>query len=90
MAKAIHSMIRVLEEARSVAFYDQAFGLNTQKSGLVDTMWDLIVNCAGAGIGAAAGFAHLKGWKGGPLAAELRAFARQNPKLFHDDAERDA
>lgn len=27
MAKAIHSMIRVLEEARSVAFYTQAFGL---------------------------------------------------------------
>lgn len=27
MAKAIHSMIRVLEETRSVAFYDQAFGL---------------------------------------------------------------
>ena len=28
MAKAIHSMIRVLEEARSVAFYAQAFGLH--------------------------------------------------------------
>lgn len=27
MAKAIHMMIRVLEEARSVAFYDRAFGL---------------------------------------------------------------
>lgn len=27
MAKTIHSMIRVLEEARSVAFYDTAFGL---------------------------------------------------------------
>ncbi len=27
MAKAIHSMIRILEEARSVAFYDTAFGL---------------------------------------------------------------
>ena len=27
MAKAIHMMIRVLEEARSVAFYDTAFGL---------------------------------------------------------------
>ena len=26
-AKAIHSMIRVLDEARSVAFYKQAFGL---------------------------------------------------------------
>ncbi|MDO9638377.1 MAG: VOC family protein [Pseudotabrizicola sp.] len=27
MAKAIHSMIRVLEEARSVKFYETAFGL---------------------------------------------------------------
>ena len=27
MAKAIHSMIRVLDEARSVAFYGAAFGL---------------------------------------------------------------
>ncbi|MCA3441884.1 MAG: VOC family protein [Rhodobacter sp.] len=27
MAKAIHAMIRVLDEARSVAFYEQAFGL---------------------------------------------------------------
>lgn len=27
MAKAIHSMIRVLDEAPSVAFYDRAFGL---------------------------------------------------------------
>ena len=27
MAKLIHSMIRVLDEARSVAFYSQAFGL---------------------------------------------------------------
>jgi lactoylglutathione lyase len=29
LAKAIHSMIRVLDEARSVAFYEQAFGLKT-------------------------------------------------------------
>ncbi len=28
MAKMIHSMIRVLEESRSVAFYEQAFGLS--------------------------------------------------------------
>lgn len=27
MAKAIHSMVRVLDEARSVKFYEQAFGL---------------------------------------------------------------
>ena len=28
MAKALHSMIRVLDEARSVKFYAEAFGLN--------------------------------------------------------------
>lgn len=28
MAKAIHSMIRVLDEARTLAFYGTAFGLN--------------------------------------------------------------
>ena len=33
MAKAIHSMIRVLDEARSVEFYERAFGLR------VDTRW---------------------------------------------------
>lgn len=27
MAKLVHSMIRVVEEARSLAFYDKAFGL---------------------------------------------------------------
>ena len=27
MAKAIHSMIRVVDEARSIAFYEKAFGL---------------------------------------------------------------
>ena len=30
MAKAIHSMIRVLDEARSVAFYEKAFGLSVK------------------------------------------------------------
>ena len=34
MAKAIHSMIRVLDEARSVDFYDRAFGFK------VDTRLD--------------------------------------------------
>jgi lactoylglutathione lyase len=30
MAKAVHSMIRVLDEARSVDFYGKAFGLRVQ------------------------------------------------------------
>jgi len=40
---------------------DQIFGTNMQKSGLVDTMADLIVDCAGGAIGAAAGYGFLKG-----------------------------
>ncbi|MGQ3670804.1 VOC family protein [Xanthobacter sp. TB0136] len=31
MAKMIHSMIRVLDEARSVEFYDKAFGLKVAR-----------------------------------------------------------
>lgn len=30
MAKAIHMMIRVMDEAKSVAFYDRAFGLKVK------------------------------------------------------------
>lgn len=39
---------------------DQIFGLNMQKSGLVDTMWDLIVDCLGAAVGASWGYLYLK------------------------------
>lgn len=40
---------------------DQLFGLNMQKSGLVDTMGDLMVNTLGAAIAGLAGVAYLKG-----------------------------
>ena len=30
MAKAIHTMVRVLDEARSVEFYDKAFALKIE------------------------------------------------------------
>lgn len=39
---------------------DQVFGLNMQRSGLVDTMWDLIVNVIGAGAIALLGYGWLK------------------------------
>ena len=39
---------------------DQIFGLNMQKSGLNDTMTDLIVDCLGAFTGAISGFFWLK------------------------------
>ena len=39
---------------------DQIFGLNMQKSGLVDTMWDLIVDTLGAAVVALVGYDRLK------------------------------
>ena len=57
---------------------DQTFGMNMQKSGLVDTMWDLIVDAVGGAIGAAAGFLYLKGREIGGLGA----FVAQNRRWF--------
>ncbi|MCW3782291.1 hypothetical protein [Defluviimonas salinarum] len=61
---------------------DQVFGLNMQKSGLVDTMWDLIVDMIGAAIGAFAGFLHLKGIELGGLTGVLQEFIQKNRRFF--------
>lgn len=63
-------------------FLDQAFGLNTQKSGLPDTMWDLIVDCLGAAVGALAGYAYLKGMRGVFLVRTLHEFVKRNGHVF--------
>ncbi|MHC0054883.1 hypothetical protein [Actibacterium sp. D379-3] len=61
---------------------DQLFGLNMQKSGLIDTMWDLIVNAIGASAGAAAGFLYLKGREWGGMTHLIGEFVRLNRRLF--------
>ena len=61
---------------------DQIFGLNMQKSGLMDTMSDLIVDMVGALIGAAAGFGYLKGQAWGGPASVIDEFVRRNPRFF--------
>ncbi len=61
---------------------DLSFGLNMQKSGLMDTMGDLIVDQIGAMIGAMAGFAYLKGVKYGGLTGIIDEFVSRNPRLF--------
>ena len=60
---------------------DQIFGLNMQKSGLVDTMWDLIVDTIGAFIGAFSGFIWLKGQRTGP-AGMIEEFISHNRSLY--------
>ncbi len=61
---------------------DQTFGLNMQKSGLIDTMWDLIVDMIGASIGATAGFFYLKGRELGGLSGLIEEFVRLNRKFY--------
>ena len=61
---------------------DQIFGMNMQKSGLLDTMWDLIVDTIGAAIGALAGFFFLKGREFGGLSAMIRETVKKNRRFF--------
>ncbi|SDN89260.1 hypothetical protein SAMN05216196_102458 [Lutimaribacter pacificus] len=61
---------------------DQAFGLNMQKSGLMDTMGDLIVDTFGALIGAGSGWAYLKWRMRGGLSLLIDDFVRRNPRFF--------
>lgn len=61
---------------------DQLFGLNMQKSGLVDTMGDLIVDSIGALIGAGAGYAYLRGKQLGGMTGVIEDFIRRNPRFF--------
>ncbi len=67
-AMAIGALWEVFEFAM-----DQLFGLNMQKSGLVDTMSDLIVDAIGAAIGATAGYYYLRGWTEGRLSRAVAA-----------------
>ena len=61
---------------------DQAFGLNMQKSGLQDTMQDLIVDTIGASVGAMAGYAFLRGRNKSGLPAMIAEFVRSNRWLY--------
>ena len=61
---------------------DQGFGLNMQRSGLVDTMTDLMVDTGGGLIAAWFGYHYVKG--GDSLIADriVRRFVARNPRLF--------
>lgn len=61
---------------------DQTFGLNMQKSGLMDTMGDLIVNAFGGIVGAGSGFLYLKGREAGGLADLIGQFVALNRRFF--------
>ncbi len=65
---------------------DQILGLNMQKSGLIDTMWDLIVDAIGALVTSTIGFLYLKGEKNPIFARLVKKFIMVNPQLFKKKA----
>lgn len=61
---------------------DQLFGLNMQKSGLIDTMWDLIVDSLGALLASAIGYIYLKKREVFFIDRIIKRFVKDNPNLF--------
>jgi len=60
---------------------DQIFNTNMQKSGLIDTMWDLIADTLGALISILGGYAYMKGNKKAYLSKLIKLFIKENPDL---------
>lgn len=61
---------------------DQTFGLNMQKSGLADTMGDLIVDIIGAGVAGLTGALYLRGKALGSVSALIEEFVDLNRRFF--------
>ena len=64
---------------------DSLLGLNMQKSGLVDTMWDLIVDAVGAFVISVLGYFYMK--RGFEYFVEkcIAKFVEGNPRLFRKE-----
>lgn len=63
---------------------DQLFGFNMQKSGLIDTMWDLIMDSLGAFLASLMGYFYLKGERRFSFARLMGDFIEENPDLFKE------
>lgn len=70
---------------------DQLFDHQMQESSLVDTMWDLIVDCIGAFIIAIMGWGYISvADKGSFLEKWINKFIDKNPRLFISSNRRDS
>ncbi|WP_234417034.1 hypothetical protein [Loktanella sp. Alg231-35] len=61
---------------------DQSFGFNMQKSGLLDTMGDLIVDVIGAGLASWLGYAYLRARERNFWTWPIDRFVALNKRLF--------
>lgn len=69
-------------------FMDQIFGFNMQKTGLVDTMGDLIVDSIGALLASIAGYFYMRKVTFSIFDRIIKRFKETNPNLFKTKKER--
>ena len=67
---------------------DVTFGLNMQKSGLDDTMGDLMLDALGGMVASLTGYVYLKRESAGILGHGLTDFIRRNQRLYQKYKER--
>lgn len=67
---------------------DSFFGLNMQESGLLDTMWDLIVDALGALIISAIGYYYIKKERTSVIVNILDKLRKQTPKLKNNSTNK--
>ena len=67
---------------------DSWFGLNMQKTGLDDTMLDLIINAIGASLGAFAGFIYLRGRGNHLISGLIEDFVARNKRLYQKSRDK--
>ncbi len=77
VALAIGALWEIFEYAM-----DQLFGMNMQKSGLNDTMTDMMIDLTGAALGALSGYLFLKGRKSGGIGALMAEFVALNRRWY--------
>lgn len=63
---------------------DQTFGFNMQKSGLRDTMWDLITNSAGAALTSFIGYLYIKNHNSFLMQKVVNLFIQENPNFIEN------
>lgn len=64
---------------------DSIFGTHMQRSGLMDTMWDLILDASGALIMAVAGYFYVKGKPSLVIKPALKHFIKKNKHLYDNE-----
>lgn len=67
---------------------DQTFGMTMQKSGLFDTMGDLILNAVGGGVASVTGYFHVRQQATGLLGRWLSQFIQLNRRLYRKSREK--